>query len=259
MSIRIVPLHPEILGSPVVLSAPAKLTYRGGPTIKSVDLVAVFLGDQWTGSQPPKVQHEQITAFLQDIVPSSYLIDTCGEYGIGKGTFNSSAFLSLAGQGPGCAVLGFGAKTQATTSIDDVEIAARLRDAILAGKLPPKTPQTLYVVFVEPGVTVTLKSQNAASCQQFCGYHNSDGLGMFYGVIPYPDCVGCIGSVLDEFKALTSVTTHELAEAVTDPEPGAGWYDDANGENGDICAWQTRTQDGYSVQLEWSNAKGRCV
>ena len=53
-------------------------------------------------------------------------------------------------------------------------------------------------------------------------------------------------------------SSHELCESVTDPVPGQGWYDDANGEIGDICAWQTKTLDGYTVQLEWSNSAGAC-
>jgi len=39
---------------------------------------------------------------------------------------------------------------------------------------------------------------------------------------------------------LTSTSSHELREAITDPIPGQGWYDDANGEIGDICAWKTK-------------------
>jgi hypothetical protein len=76
--------------------------------------------------------------------------------------------------------------------------------------------------------------------------------------MPYPNCTGCLGnlSVLD---ALTSTSSHELCEAITDPVPGTGWYDDANGEIGDICAWQTRKLGAYTVQLEWSNAQRRCV
>jgi len=41
--------------------------------------------------------------------------------------------------------------------------------------------------------------------------------------------------------------------------PGQGWYDDNNGEIGDICAWKTRILGGYTIQLEWSNNAGACV
>ena len=61
------------------------------------------------------------------------------------------------------------------------------------------------------------------------------------------------------FDALTGTSSHELCEAITDPVPGEGWYDDVNAEIGDICAWSFKNVAGYKVQLEWSNAKNKCV
>ena len=57
--------------------------------------------------------------------------------------------------------------------------------------------------------------------------------------MPYPGCNGCRGT-LSEFDALTATSSHELCEAITDPIPGQGWYDDNNGEIGDICAWKIK-------------------
>ncbi len=76
--------------------------------------------------------------------------------------------------------------------------------------------------------------------------------------LPYPDCAGCLAD-LAPLDALTSVCSHELAEAITDPVPGAGWYDDANGEIGDMCAWQNKRLGDYLVQKLWSNEAGACV
>jgi hypothetical protein len=107
-----------------------------------------------------------------------------------------------------------------------------------------------------PGVTVDL--DGASSCVNFCGYHNDIDGEIFYAVMPYPECEGCSADmpVLD---ALTVTISHELCEAITDPIPGQGWYDDHNGEIADICAWQTKKLGGYAAQLEWSNREGRCV
>jgi len=76
--------------------------------------------------------------------------------------------------------------------------------------------------------------------------------------MPYPGCAGCTGG-LSTLDALTSTSSHELCEAITDPIPGQGWYDDANGEIGDICAWKTKKVGAYTVQLEWSNKANQCV
>jgi hypothetical protein len=92
----------------------------------------------------------------------------------------------------------------------------------------------------------------------FCGYHSDIDGKIFYAVMPYPDCAGCTGGMV-ALDALTTASSHELCEAITDPIPGQGWYDDQNGEIGDICAWQTKRLGPYTVQLEWSNTAGRCV
>jgi hypothetical protein len=98
----------------------------------------------------------------------------------------------------------------------------------------------------------------SASCQAFCGYHNDISGQIFYAAMPYPGCAGCLGG-LPALDALTSTSSHELCEAITDPIPGQGWYDDANGEIGDICAWKTKKVGQYTVQLEWSNKANKCV
>ena len=60
-------------------------------------------------------------------------------------------------------------------------------------------------------------------------------------------------------RTLTATSSHELCEAITDPIPGAGWYNDTNGEIGDICAWSFKQVAGYMVQLEWSDQQQKCV
>src|SRR6266478_7135785 len=62
---------------------------------------------------------------------------------------------------------------------------------------------------------------------------------------PYPTCAGCLGGMA-AFDALTATSSHESCEAVTDPVPGSEWYDQVNGEIGDICAWAL--QEGRRVQ-----------
>jgi len=140
--------------------------------------------------------------------------------------------------------------------VQDSAIQQMLQTQISAGAFPAATPDTLYFVFLPPGVQVI--QGGAASCKVFCGYHDAINNNIFYAVMPYPGCAGCLGGLAD-FEALTSTTSHELCEAITDPIPGQGWYDDNNGEIGDICAWQTRTLGGYTIQLEWSNKAARCV
>jgi hypothetical protein len=239
-AIRIVPLRLE--GEPPAPAAAPELTYRGGPLLTNVELVALYWGRQWR-DEPLASLARRIDGFL-DFVVASPLMDQLGEYSvpgktIGHGRHSLSAVLDAA---------------PTPAALED----ARLRQTLLGelAALPLRTENTLYVLFMPPGTTVAMGGSR--SCQAFCGYHDAIDEEIFYAVLPYPGCAGCLGGV-DDFDALTSTTSHELAEAVTDAVPGTGWYDDAHGEVGDICAWQTKRLGDYTVQLEWSNAQARCV
>jgi hypothetical protein len=140
-------------------------------------------------------------------------------------------------------------------TLQDADVQKMLSDAIAAGAVPSSDANTLYVMFFPAGVTIQMGSD--ASCSTFCGYHDNFS-GVRYAVLPYPSCDGCTGGMSVQ-DALTSVTSHEIDEAVTDPEPGSGWYDQTNGEIGDICAWQTKRDGPYNAQLEWSNSHNACI
>jgi hypothetical protein len=150
--------------------------------------------------------------------------------------------------------------------VADADIQAQIQQRLAAGTIPSWEANTLYLVVLPSGTVV--QEGGSLSCQMFCGYHDAmlDSSGnplAYYGMLPYPDCAGCAasaeGTSLSPVDALTTVSSHAVAEAITGAVPGTGWYDDVNGEIGDICAWQTAMLDGYVVQQEWSNAANSCV
>lgn len=239
-AIRIVPLRLE--GEPPAPAVAPELTYRGGPLLANVEVVAVYWGGQWR-DEPLATMAGRVDAFL-DLVVTSQLMDQLAEYSVEGTTIGH-------GSRAGSSVLDAVPTDAALTD-------QQLRDALQAAlpSLPAPNPNRVYSIFLPPNVAAVMGG--ARSCQAFCGYHDAIDNELFYTVLPYPNCAGCVGS-LDEFDALTSTTSHELAEAVTDPVPGTGWYDDAHGEVGDICAWQTKRLGDYVVQLEWSNAARACV
>jgi hypothetical protein len=241
--IRIVPLHPG-KAKAAAPQTPPKLTYRNGPLLTSVQVFTIFWGAEWNKA-PQDALLTKLNQFF-DFILSSQLIDQLGEYSvanlrIGRGSRIGTSTLTTPAPGK---------------TVDDSAIQTFLQQHISAGTLPATTANTLYFVFLPPGVTVT--QGGSASCQVFCGYHDAINNKTFYAVMPYPGCAGCLGGIA-AIDALTSTTSHELCEAITDPIPGQGWYDDNNGEIGDICAWQTRTLGGYTIQLEWSNSANRCL
>ncbi len=231
--------------APRVLAPPAaQLTYRGGPLLSAVQVVTVFWGAAWNEATADATA-QSLNAFFQFVVTSPY-VDQLGEYStpqqkIGSGRYVGTARVTESAPG---------------ASATDSAVQEMLQGEVARNALPAPTANTVYFAFLPPGVTVVAGSER--SCQAFCGYHDRSAGGLYYAVVPYPNCSGCLGN-LRSLDALTSVCSHELAEAITDPVPGQGWYNDANGEIGDICAWQNKTLGAYEVQLLWSNRAKACV
>jgi len=237
---QIVPLRMEAAAP----AAAPNLTYRGGPLLAEAQVFVFFWGDAWQ-QDPLAGLVQQLNGFF-DYVLTSPLLDQLAEYSV-----------------PGMAI-SYGARvgsivltTPPPGSISDGDLQQLIQQEISSdAAVPQPTGSSLYYVFLPPGVTVGL--DGGSSCTTFCGYHSEVDSRLFYAVMPYPDCSGCSGG-LAVVDALTSTTSHELCEAITDPIAGQGWYDDVNGEIGDICPWQTRQLGGYTVQLEWSNQAGGCL
>jgi len=247
--VRVVPLWlpKDLVGPAPGIQAPAEpeLTYRGGPLIAAAQVFTAFWGQAWNGTDQQNVI-TTLNEFFRFIVASPYL-DQLGEYDappykIGRGRWVGTATVTAPEPEP---------------SVTDTTIREMLQQQ-LSGKttFPAVGPNTVYFVFLPPGVSVVAGGDR--SCQAFCGYHDHIDTKIFYAVVPYPNCAGCLGGV-GPLDALTSICSHELAEAVTDPVPPQGWYDDSQGEIGDACAWQNKKLGRYTVQLLWSNRTRACV
>jgi hypothetical protein len=247
--IRIVPLHlPDetvrLTEAPAAAAKP-HLTYRGGHLLTEVKVFTTFWGRAWEEAPQSEVL-TSINDFFGDILGSE-LIDELSEYSvpgqsIGHGQVIGSATV------PGA---------RFRSSVSDNAVRHRLQHLIATDpRFPAPSPDTLYFVYLPPGVVLVQGGDR--SCQAFCGYHEHIGNQIYYAAMPWPGCGGCLGG-LQAVEALTSTSSHELCEAITDAVPGQGWYDDTNGEIGDICAWTTRQVGKWTVQLEWSNKQGKCI
>ncbi len=229
--------------------AGAHLTYYGGPVLSSVKVYTVFWGSSATTYQA------QLDQFFTTITNSAYF-DWLSEYdtstqNIGRGSYGGTFVDTSAPAG---------------STIDDSQIQSELASLISSGKVPPNDANNLYFFFFPPGVTITMGG--SSSCSAFCGYHGTmvqGGSNAYYAVIPDQAC--CVTGGLTQFDVTTEVSSHELIEATTDSAVGLAttigaplaWYDQTNGEIGDICAWQNASLDGYNIQLEWSNSQNNCI
>ena len=224
--------------------ANAHLTYNKGPLLTNAAVYTIFWGKKWGTTPVSTTLMSSLNAFFAAILVSP-LLDQLQEYSvagkvIGHGSFIGTKLIKAAAP---------------AKSITDSAIQTQLQAWIAAGTVPKPTPNTLYFIYLDPGIVSIMGGSK--SCQSYCGYHNNVG-SVYYAVMPYPGCNGCLGG-MNVLDALTGTSSHELCEAITDPVPGSGWYDNTNGEIGDICAWNFKQVAGYNVQLEWSNQQNKCV
>jgi hypothetical protein len=231
-------------------ASPPHLSYGNGPLLSSVQVYTLFWGTAWQQAAQSALL-TQLNQFFDSILVSG-LIDLLAEYSVSGQTIGH-------GQRIGSATITNTELGGTSKQVTDAQIQQALQGWLSIGTIPQATANTLYFVYLPPGVTAT-DPQGDVSCKQMCGYHwfipgNPE---VYYAVMPFPGCSGCLGG-LSTMQALTSTSSHELCEAITDPHPWTGWNDSSNGEIGDICAWQTALVNGFTVQKEWSNAKGTCA
>src|SRR5215831_2466139 len=269
--------------APVGLAAPAgaHLTYFGGPVISNVHVVQVLYGSGSYNAQVAGTTSPTMGNFYSDITSSGY-ITLLSQYNtpasggtnqtIGNGTFDGLFQIVPSAANNG-------------STIDDTQIQAELLAQINAGHLPAPVldaagnVNTLYMIFFPPGKTITQGGSSSCVGGGFCAYHGTtsntlNSNHVLYGVMPDMQAgsgcsTGCGSSSV--FGNYTSVTSHELAEAITDADVGIAttfaaplaWYDQTNGEIGDICNAQqgSYVANGttYTIQLEFSNSANNCV
>ena len=251
-------------------------TYWGGHVIQHVHIVGVRYGDPNTSTFLPQLSGAapSVETFLTGLPQSSYF-DMLSEYGaggelIGRGSFE-----------------GMHTITPATDphTIDDTQIQTELDAQVGAHALPTNDANTLYVLFFPEGQRITLGADS--SFNAFCAYHGTTATDhLRYVVMPYraSDTDTTPGVMYSCGRSpgmgnFTSVLSHEVSEAVTDPDvgianpcaiggpcaPPLAWVDANTGkEISDICNQMqkpVKLADGfrYVVQENWSIQLGRCA
>ena len=276
---------PNTSVGPIGFAAPAgaHLTYHNGPIISNVQVVQVLYGSGSYNSQIAGSTSPTMGNFFGDITgANSGYITLLQQYNtnISGGTgqvFGNGTFGGLFQIVPSAGNNG--------STITDAQIQSELLAQINAGHLPGPTndalgnPNTLYMIYFPPGKTISQGGSNSCQAGGFCAYHGTtsstlNSKHVLYGVMPDMQAgsgcaTGCGTSTV--FNNYTSVTSHELTEALTDAQvgiatvigPPLAWYDSTNGEIGDICNGQQASYVAngttYTIQLEFSNSANNCV
>jgi hypothetical protein len=263
------------------------MSYGGGPVIPNVQVEAVYLGSTWASYNPydwnsitRQSERGQMDRFLGDIVQSSYMNGLSQYYGYvpgyyrafpGKGTFVKDDVVPVD-------LSSFG--TTPTNSVPESYVESILFQEVLAHRLDPSDANKLYVVIMPPGVAEQGDFDNKGS-PDGGGHHAAAstwwspavGSTMHFAVIEHGLTSGFGAEGLNvpvtAVQKMTFVTSHELAEAVTDPEgdgwqatqyvaPGIavshpGWYEIGDVTQ-DLATGNSALayEDGYLVQKYWS-------
>ena len=252
---------------------PVNFTYQGGLTLKTPILYNIFLGD-WSSADKVAMSGK-LNQFSQDILKSNWM-NTLSEYNYsGKGQFVKGLNLP-----------------NSNRNLDEPSIHNFLQAAIDSKAIPEGTndinTENLYLIFLDDATAVQDNSLGITMCEaendNAFGYHSSfvtrGGKNVFYAIIPSlsDDCLqkackggACSLKVSDtQLDRVTQVASHELAEAVTNPN-AQGWFDVKTGnEIGDICnaksakikvgdnTWQVQKQYSKAADIA-TNGSGKCV
>jgi len=160
-------------------------------------------------------------------------------------------------------------------ALSNAQVGQVVTNAIGGGSLP-MDPNGVYFVLGSADVT-----QTAGFCTSFCSYHVDTlycGQTIKYSFVGNP-ATQCMSSCapqaispngLPGVDAMVSAATHELVEAVTNPELN-GWFFPNGYEAADECAWTFGTEQSlssgakanvvlggkqYLIQQTWVNVNG---
>jgi len=236
------------------------IVYHGGPLILGTTNIYYIWYGNWSGNSATTI----LTDLAQHLGGSPYFnINTTYYNASNTHVSNSVAFLGSTNDA-----------YSAGTALSDAQIQGVVSNAINSGKLPKDT-NAVYFVLTSADVNAT-----SGFCTQYCGWHGHAsiaGSDIKYSFVGNPDrcpsaCSngttppnGNVGA-----DGMASIISHELEEAVTDPDLNA-WYDRRGEENADKCAWtfgttyttgngglanmKLGTRD-YLIQRNWVNANG---
>ncbi len=266
-----------------------KVSYFGGPIVMTPIIVPVF----WNGNVNAALTAPTtgIAQFYADVTVSSYWpwLQEYDTVGLAGGS-EQAILPGTATAGVTIAPVKCPTTTTTTCNLTDAQLQTELNRQIGLGVLPPPTldctnnARTIYMIEFPHNIKLTGPQGVGTSCVGYCAYHNTGTYGtntpLIYGVLMDEFTGACAtgcGTNATAMENSTDTASHELVEAITDPDIGldtgagyqapAAWGDNNNGcgEVGDICdddgTGDTITVSGrnWVVQEIWSNKQNKCT
>jgi len=252
------------------------LTFHGGKVLRSPDVTPVYVGPYWQTLEGTR-NRARNDAAMAALVKDPGQTGLWKEYGSGPGTTSPSRVL------PGV--------TRRDFSKEDVE--ALVQAQIRGGALDTSDPERILTLVLPPGAK--LHDGEASSDSGLGGFHGNvtgnDGRPVYYAVVVYSQRTASGVNGIDfTGKPIDNVTiteSHEITEAVTDPDVGLaiergdprflGWYDDTTpirrrdgtavldamgrpmrgkGEIGDIPVLNAELEGDTALKTVWGHRDG---
>lgn len=237
------------------MAASNNVTYHNGHLITNAKIVNMLWSVDWN-SHAQNLTEATIDAATESIINSGY-ISGLSQYGA-RGVSFGGSWQALHNR-INCP------QRNPPATVNTVELDAYIycNWVNTSAGFPSPDANTIYALYVPQGTGIAGNS----ACTNYLGYHSylpfpTSGGFAYFIVLP----MRCIPTV----ASLTDVLSHEIAEAMTDPVVGAGWYEGGgiegffgnDNEVADICDSDSvppYTLNWVTVNAYWSNKDGSCT
>jgi MYXO-CTERM domain-containing protein len=207
-------------------SCTVPMTYRGGSVMTGVvDTYIIWYGD-WSTAAVVAAK-TLLPEFFNSLTGSEYMnIGLTYDNGSGTPVSNNIHYGGSVDRAVGFDGMG--------TNLSDADIGT-----LVEGSKPTlgDDPNGIYFVFTAPGIR---QQEDTSACGWHTSYNSGGHTTKYSWVSPAPGCDFLPGTVTgnDYVDSLTETTSHEMFEALTDPNVNngtLGWYNNTYGEVGDMC------------------------
>jgi hypothetical protein len=237
------------------IAASNNVIYHNGHLISNAKIVNMLWSVDWN-SHVQNLTEATIEAATESIINSGYM-SGLSQYGAQRVSFGGT-WQALHNR-VNCPQR----NPPATVNTAELDAYIYCNWANTSAGFPSPNANTIYALYVPQGTGIAGNS----ACTNYLGYHSylpfpTSGGFAYFIVLP----MKCIATV----ASLTDVLSHEIAEAMTDPLVGAGWYEGSgiqglfgnDNEVADICDSNNvppYTLNWVTVNAYWSNRDGSCT
>jgi hypothetical protein len=242
------------------------LVNQGGLVQANPTIYLIFWGPNWNATTG-LASHQQVATAVKNMVGSL------------NGTFYASILTQYLGNGNSAITLGgtWQDQTAPPATVNRAAVATEVDAAITANPTWNAGNNSQFMVLTQSGTNIPAFASDEEPTD-FCAYHDHAAssvagrgqlifdLDPWFGDASFANCVGLYSNPSNLTDATTTVATHEIAEAATDPiwDTNKGWITNNPGslyEIGDLCAYPGVAAPPVvgKVQLLWDNASGTCT